>query len=322
GVDWAVLENRLGGSIDFYDKNTTNLLAQTPCDPSSGFTTVLSNVGRMVNRGAEFTLNAITLRKGDFEWNTDFNFTYNFNKLVDMYVEPPTTPYLMVDYNYWEGYPYGTIFAYKWAGLDPADGMPRAYDSQGNIVRTLTNIDSDEAVHYKGSTIPPFFGSLGNDFRWGAFDLNIQFIYNLGHVLRNDTNGTYSYRLGSNLHNDFSKRWKTPGDEQKTDIPAYYSLKNTSINELDVLYLYRYADINVLDASYIKLRELSVGYSLPRRACSAIHANSASVRLIANNLATIAFNGEGIDPECFSLSGGSRSDKFGPFLSASLNIEF
>ncbi|MCF0177293.1 MAG: TonB-dependent receptor, partial [Bacteroidales bacterium] len=316
------LEDRLSGSIDLYDKNTTNLLAQTPCDPSSGFTTVLSNVGRMVNRGVEFTILAETLRAGKFAWNTDFTFTYNFNKLVSMYVEPPTTPYLMVDYDYWEGYPYGTIFAYKWAGLDPNDGMPRAYDSNGNIVRSLTNIDSDKAVLYKGTTVPPFFGSLGNNFRFGDFDLNIQFVYNFGHVMRNDVNTKFSYRLGSNLHNDFAKRWKNPGDEAITTVPAYYSLKNTSINELDVMYLYRYADINVLNASYIKLRELSVGYSLPQKACRAIHAQNASIRLSASNLATIAFNGQGIDPECFSLSGGSRSDKFGPFLSASLNIEF
>jgi TonB-linked SusC/RagA family outer membrane protein len=321
GVDWAVLGHRVSGEIDVYHKNTTNMLGQAPVDPTTGFTTVLSNIGSMTNDGIEFTVNSTNITAGDFEWTTDFNITYNKNKLVDMYVEHPKSAYAMVTFDYWKGYPYGTVFAYKWAGLDPADGMPRAYDSAGNIIRSITDIDTEDAVKYAGTTVPPVFGSLNNDFRWKNWDLSVSFIYNLGHVLRNDVNTTFSYRLERNLHNDFSERWKNPGDEAKTNVPAYYSLKNTSINETDVIYLYRYADVNVLSASYIKLREVSLGYRIPEKACSAIHVKNATARLQVSNLATIAFNGEGIDPEAFSF-GGSRADRFHPFVSASLNVEF
>ena len=321
GIDWSVLGNRIDGSIDVYDKLTTNLLGQAPVDPTTGFTTVLSNIGSMTNRGVEFSLNSTNISAGKFEWTTGFNITYNRNKLIDMYVEPPKSPYGMVSYNYWAGYPYGTVFAYKWAGLDPADGMPRVYDSAGNIVRSVTDIDTIEAVPYAGTTVPPVFGSLGNDFRWGNWDLAVSFIFNFGHVMRNDVNGTYSYRLDNNLHNDFARRWKKPGDELTTNVPAYYSLKNTAINETDVVYLYRYADVNVLTASYIKLREVSLGYRLPAAVCKALHVQHASARLQASNLATIAFNKEGIDPEAFHFS-GARSDRFYPLVSASLNVEF
>lgn len=321
GVDWAVLNHRLSGEIDIYDKNTTNMLGQAPVDPTTGFTTVLSNIGSMTNKGVEFTINSVNTEAGDFEWMTSFNFTYNKNKLVDMYVEPPTSPYRLIDYTYWKGYPYGTVFAYKWAGLDPADGMPRVYDSTGNIVRSITDIDTEDAVSYAGTTIPPVFGSLSNTLQWGNWDLSFTFIYNMGHVLRNDVNSTFSYRLDKNLHNDFSKRWKNPGDEAKTDVPAYYSLKNTSINETDVLLLYRYADVNVLSASYIKLREVSLGYQIPEKTCKTIGVKNATTRIQVSNLATFAFNGEGIDPEAFYFS-GSRADRFRPFVSASLNVEF
>ena len=321
GIDWAVLGHRVSGEIDVYHKNTTNMLGQAPVDPTTGFTTVLSNIGSMTNDGIEFTVNSTNIIAGDFEWTTDFNITYNKNKLVDMYVEHPKSAYAMVTYDYWKGYPYGTVFAYKWAGLDPADGMPRAYDSAGNIIRSITDIDTEDAVKYAGTTVPPVFGSLQNDFRWKNWDLSISFIYNMGHVLRNDVNSTFSYRLEGNLHNDFSKRWKNPGDEAKTNVPAYYSLKNTGINESDVLYLYKYADINVLSASYIKLREVSFGYRIPDNACKALRIKSATARLQVSNLATIAFNGEGIDPEAFYFS-GSRADRFHPFVSASLNVEF
>jgi len=321
GIDWAVLNNRLSGSIDLYAKKTTNLLGQAPVDPTTGFTTVLSNIGTLTNKGVEFSIESTNITSGAFEWNTDFNITYNHNKLVDMYVEPPKSAYAMVDYTYWKGYPYGTVFAYKWAGLDPKDGMPRVYDSAGNIVRSITDIDSADAVHFAGSTVPPVYGALGNVFRYGNWDLAINFIFNLGHVMRNDVNDKFSYRLERNLHNDFAKRWKQPGDEAFTNVPAYYSLKNTSINETDVLFLYRYADINVVTASYIKLREVSIGYRLPSHVCKTLHIEHASARLQASNLWTIAFNGQGIDPEAYYFS-GSRAERFFPYVSASLNIEF
>lgn len=321
GIDWAVLGNRLSGEIDFYHKNTTNLLGQAPVDPTTGFTTVLSNIGSLTNTGVELTVNSTNVSAGKFTWTTDLNVTYNRNKLVEMYVEPPTSPYRMIEYDYWEGYPFGTVFAYSWAGLDPADGMPRVHDSAGKAVRSITDIDTIDAVRFMGSTVPPVFGSLNNGFRWGNWDLAVSFIFNLGHVMRNDVNSTFSYRLGGNLHNDFDKRWRKPGDEAFTDVPAYYSLRNTSINETDVLLLYRYADVNVLPASYIKLREASLGYRLPSSACRSLRVQNATVRLQASNLATFAFNGQGIDPEDFHFS-GSRSERFRPFVSASLNIEF
>ena len=321
GVDWAVLDNRLSGGIDFYHKNTTNLLGQAPVDPTTGFTTVLSNIGSLTNTGVELSVSSTNITAGLFEWTTDFNISYNRNKLVDMYIEPPRAAYAMITYDYWKGYPYGTVFAYNWAGLDPKDGMPRVYDSAGNAVRSVTDIDSEQAVRYMGTTVPPVYGSLANGFRYGNWDLSASFIFNLGHVMRNDVNDKFSYRLERNLHNDFALRWKRPGDEVHTDIPAYYSLKNTDINETDVTYLYRYADINVVSASYIKLREVSLGYRLPAAACRALHLQSAMVRLQASNLLTIAFNGQGIDPEAFYF-GGSRADRFPPYVSASLNLEF
>lgn len=322
GVDFAFLGNRLDGSIDLYDKRTTNLLAHVPVDPTTGFKNVLSNLGTMTNRGVELSLGSVNIQKALFQWTTDFTFTYNANKLVDMYLEQPESPYVMIGYDYWKGYPFGTIFAYDWAGLDPEDGMPRVYDSKGNPVRSITDIDSVDAVKYRGTTVAPIFGSLSNTFRLGSFDLNIMFVYNFGHVMRNDTNHKNSYRFCENLHHDFAKRWQRPGDELTTDVPTYYSLKNSAISESDVIYLYRYADNNVLNASYIKLREVSFGYRIPAHICKTMNMQSMSVRLIASNLATIAFNGQGIDPEAFSLSGGARTDKYFPYVSASLNIEF
>lgn len=322
GVDFALFGNRFGGSLDLYDKHTTNLLAQTPVDPTTGFTTVLSNVGTLNNRGIELSLNSLNITNASFAWSTLFNITYNHNKLVSMYVSPPSTPSSMVGYEYWEGYPYGTLFGYRWAGLDPVDGMPRVYDSQMNKVRTITDIDNASAVPYMGTTLPPLYGSFSNTLKYKGLELSFMFIFNAGHRLRNDINTQYTYRLSGELHNDFAKRWRRPGDELKTNVPAYFKLDNTSINESDVLTLYRYADINVLNASYIKLRDIALSYHFPKSITSAIRAQNMSVRIQASNLFLIALNGEGIDPEAFYLSGGSRGERYKPHFTFGLNIGF
>ena len=239
-----------------------------------------------------------------------------------MYITPPDTPSSMVNYEYWEGYPYGTVFGYRWAGLDPTDGMPRVYDSKGNVVRSIGDIDNLNAVPYMGTTIPPIFGSLNNSLRYRGFEFSFMFIFNCGHVMRNDINSFYTRRFESDLHNDFALRWRRPGDEKKTNVPAYYKLNDTSVNENDVQMLYKYADINVLNASYIKLRDISLTYHLPAKACKAIKARNASFMIQASDLLLIPFNKEGIDPEAFYLAGGSRGDRFRPYFTAGLNVEF
>lgn len=322
GIDYSILAGRISGSLDVYHKKTTDLLSQMPVDPSTGFKTVLSNIGVMTNRGFELSLNTVNVLKRTFSWDTNFNISYNVNRLDEMYIVPPGTPSSLVTYQHWEGYPVGTIFAYDWAGLDHEKGMPRVYDADGSIVNKVSAISGTDAVKYRGTTIPPLFGSLRNSLKYKNLELSFMFVYNMGHVLRNDINSQYSYRLTGSLHNDFAKRWKEPGDEAKTDIPAYYKLSDTSINESDVISLYRYADINVLPAAYIKLRELSLSYNVPAKLCRSLGTQSINIGFLMNDLLTIAFNGQGIDPEAFSLSYGSRGEKFRPYASANINIEF
>jgi len=322
GVDFSAFRNRLDISLDLYDKYTTNLLTLSPIDPTTGFTTVLTNMGEMSNRGVELGVKAVLLQKGDWLWSTSWNLTYNKNKLESMYVTPPGTPSALMGYEYWEGYPYGTIFAYRWAGLDSQKGLPRAYNENDEIVSQVADIKEASAVRYMGTTVPPWYGSLGTSLSWKGLHLECLFVYNLGHVMRNDVNTHFTNRLEGNLHRDFLNRWKNPGDELVTNVPAYFSLSDTSVNDSDVSSLYRYADVNVLDASFIKLRDLSLSYSLPQAWASRLSAKSLGIGARVSNIFTLAFNKEGIDPEAFSLRYGGRSDKFPPCWTLNLQIEF
>ena len=322
GFDFSVLKNKLSGSFNLYSKKTTGLFATTKINSTSGYNSVLANIGELTNKGFELSLNSSNITTNNFSWNTNFTLAYNKNKLVKMYIEPAYGGYASaVTNNYIKGRPAQAISAFEWAGLDPADGAPRAYDSQGNIIRSVNDIDS-LGVHYKGTAIAPWTGALTNTFRYKNFELSCLFIYNIGNKMHNDPNTQYTGHIAGNLGNDFDKRWRNPGDENTTNVPSYYFENNPNILESDYIFLYRYADINVLDASYIKLRELSFGYNMPKDICRKMNAERVKISVQATNLWLIAFNKEGIDPESFYLQSGSRADKYPPSFSLNLSIDF
>jgi hypothetical protein len=223
----------------------------------------------------------------------------------------------MPEANYIEGHAANTLFAYQWAGLS-SKGLPQAYSSDGTTVTQSSNIANINSLKDCGSTTPKWFGSLSNSFRYQDFELSFMFVYNLGYKMRNDVNRFHYGRITENLHKDFDKRWRQAGDEKTTDVPAYSSAYDSSCD----YYLYRYADINVLNASFVKLRDLSLIYSLPRMLCDKLCCDNIRVRLSAGNLFMIRANKEGIDPEAFSLKSGLRSDRYKPSFSAGVTINF
>lgn len=321
GVSFALLNNRLNGSFDMYDKKTTDLLAMSPVDPSTGYTYVFQNIGVMTNKGFELSLNNRNLSLRNFIWDTGLTLSFNANKIVEMYFTPPSSPAAYITEDYVEGRPAQTLFAYKWAGLDPADGAARVYDSEGNIVRNREDILDISAIQYTGTTVAPWAGSMTNILRYKSFELSFMFVSNFGHKMRDDTFYQVNDRFTYNLHNDFDKRWRKPGDEKHTNIPSFYKMAELNDREGGATF-HKYADINILDASYIKLRDLSVGYYLPAKVCQKMNTKSMKIRVQASNLLTIGFNKEGIDPEAFSLRYGARFDRYRPSISASIFIEF
>lgn len=219
---------------------------------------------------------------------------------------------------YREGYPTGPLFSYRYAGLD-AEGLPQAYNKEGELISgdDLYTLDEDDEV-YSGTTIPVYYGALTNRFVYKDWELSFMFVYNFGNKMRKQCvalNG----RLTENLYKDFDKRWRQPGDEAYTDIPKY-SVYSSSV---DFTPYYR-ADRNVLDASYVKLRDLTLTYRVPSELCRKFYAESARINLQVGNLFYWAANGEDIDPEAYSYSSfyDNYQEKFGPTYSIGVNINF
>ncbi len=327
GIDFAILKNRVNAAIDVYNKKTDDLLGSMIVNGFTGYSSIIGNFGSLRNRGIEFSINSLNVRSGNFSWSTILSLAYNKNIVTQ--VNTPTAitdSYTQIYSQYVTGYPAFSIFAYKYAGLDGM-GDPQIYLKDKSITKTPYASLPSDLVHM-GTYQPVWSGGLSNIFSYKSFTLTANTVFNLGHVMRRDVGpnqylgGTYSGRLilhgdilsyssqsgftGGQLHPDFLNRWKQPGDEKKTNVPAYVANQSESDSRRDIEY-YRKADINVVSASYIKLRDITLMYNLPKSLLQHIKTEEISFRIQVSNIMLWKANKYGIDPEFQDAFNGSRS---------------
>ena len=298
GLDFALLNNRLNGSIEFYNKMGTDLLANTMGVPTEGFgyTTYRINNGKMRNRGVELSLNGQIVRTADFSFDAGVTYSYNKNKVVYVNVEAPVY-FLQLDYP--DAYPivgnpYNAIYAYKWAGLS-ADGLPQVLDAAGEA--TTYNPSDLAAIIYAGSTEPTHLASLNLHLGYKRFDLSCMWLFQGGHKMRNTDlpmlNSAYNYSLWSYVstldpvNKDIANRWRQPGDEAKTDIPAAIFAENPLFSDASRT-IYGYADNNVISATNLRLANISLAYNLPGSCLRNIGLSSARLQFNVENAVTFA----------------------------------
>jgi hypothetical protein len=299
GADFSMFKGRLTGSIDLYDKSGKHLLASTMGVPTEGFgySTYEINNGEMTNKGIELSLSGDIIRTRDFTWNASLLYAYNKNKVSYVNV---TAPVYYLQFDYAEAYPvvgnpYNAIYAYKWAGLSDK-GLPQVYDANGNA--TTSNPSDLNAITYAGTTVPKYSGSFGSTLSYKGFDLSFLFIYAGGHKMRNtflpflgsaynSAMGGYITSLTGAVNSDIANRWQKPGDEANTNIPRaiFAESKDYLSDSYDV---YRYADINVIDASNLRLSNLSLAYHIPAFLCNKVYLKNARVQVNAENVFMLA----------------------------------
>jgi len=292
GADFNILNNRIMGSIDYYRKKGEDLLASAQGIPTEGFgySTYDLNNGGMTNHGIETTLGATVLRKDDFSWNMNVLHAYNKNKVTYVDVEAPVY-FLQIDYpNAFPriGNPYQAIYGYAWAGLD-ADGMPQVYNEIGE---KLTSTPSTlESVVYAGSTVPTHTFSWTNSLTYKNFDFSIMMTYQTGHKIRNSDlpylGGTSRFANILIVNKDIAHRWTKPGDEEHTDIPRLVFPEEDLYNAQSEN-IYRNANINVLDARNLNIRNMSLAYRIPGSCLAKFHIPAARIQMNAENVALFA----------------------------------
>lgn len=319
GVDFDLFNSRLSGAIDVYQKKTIDLLGSQPLDRTAGWYYGYANLGDMMNKGIDVQLNSRNIAKGRFSWNTLLTLGYNKNKVLKLNRTSPLTPSNKANVGFVEGYPAYSFFAYKWAGLD-ATGDPQITTANGKTLKNTSGITAAD-LNYAGISQPAWYGGITNSFRYGSFDLSFLVIYNLGYQMRRDVNTFYSGRLTANIPTSFEDRWKQPGDEAKTNIPAYVALGSQDIARRSTD-LYNKADINIVSADYVKLRDLTLAWNLPARVVD--HAGMESFRIYTqlNNVMLWKANKDDIDPEYFKLMYATRAPAMKPFFTVGVNVRF
>jgi TonB-linked SusC/RagA family outer membrane protein len=298
GLDFSFLD-RFRLNIDYYDKNTSNVLYSVPISGLVGVTSVWKNIAEVSNKGFEATVSADVVRSKDWNWTIDVNIGANRNKVIKLYDDKTNSEGIISgiinvassgDRILKPGNNSDTYYLAEWAGVDPEDGSPQWYktDGDGNRVITKNYSEADKSRIACGSYNPDFFGGFSTSVSWKQFDLNAVFGFSVGGQIYNyarqeyDSDGTYSDRNQMKLKDGWS-RWTKPGDVATHPKPSYNNESNA--NKVSTRYLE--------SGDYLKLRSLQLGYNLP---LTKWKIERLRIYFTAENLFTITPY-SGVDPE-------------------------
>ncbi|AIM37001.1 hypothetical protein KO02_10075 [Sphingobacterium sp. ML3W] len=264
GLDFAMKGNWLSGSMEYYEKNAKDLIAPDRIDPSTGFTSMMVNSANIKTKGWDISINTIPVVSKNWTWNSNLVFSYARTKVLKAYVQNEIgqdyistglanvmTPI--------EGRDLFSLLTYKWAGLDPETGAPRA-SLNGEISKDYSAITNTNVkdLEYQGSTIPLYTGSFRNSIRYKTIELSWNISYQLGHMFLRDSYNNHLLVNSSVGHKDYALRWKKSGDELITDVPAVTYPANSIASNVFI------GSSALLESgSQIKLRDIQLTVDLP-----------------------------------------------------------
>ncbi|BAR52868.1 TonB-linked outer membrane protein, SusC/RagA family [Tannerella forsythia KS16] len=317
GFDFRIFE-RFSGTLEFYQKNTKGLINNSPLWWSTGFETYTENRGELENKGIELEFNSVNIETNDFKWSTQFNLTHYTSKIKKLDKPIDNFPYF-----YGEGDDMYTFKLREWAGVNAQTGQPQWYknkeikDANGNVTgidRSLTSKASEAEKVKVGTGIPDFMGGLTNRFEYKGFDLSFLFIFKKGGKLYDPKsfNHTDGRTIGEyNIRKDsYGKHWQKPGDNAEY-ARLIYGAPDQGWNN---------SNRRLIDGSFIKLKNITFGYNLPKKWLSKASLSNVRLYFNATDIFTL-FKKNYIDPEVpQSGYGFDYTDEFPPLRSFRFGI--
>lgn len=296
GVDVGMWGGRLQTVLNVYYNKTSDLLLTRPYPFTTGFGGIADNIGEMENKGIELSVSSVNL-DGPLRWTTTLNLSRNENKVLFLADSIP----LYRGYSgegvdatniIKEGEPLGTFWGLNYLGVNPATGDAMYEDLNGDGL--ITNTDAMVI----GNAQPKLIGGITNVLSYQGFDFSFFFNFSLGNKVLNFSKATL-VNMGADIQNNQSvdalRRWKNPGDV--TDIPRYEL--NSTLNNL-------HSNRLLEDASYLRLKNVSLGYNLPNALVNKIKFRQVRVYASATNLWTYT-KYTGSDPEVSTLDGSTAA---------------
>ena len=311
GLDAGFLRNRINFNFDIYWRNNYDLIGIIETQGVGGIIAKYANVATMKSSGVEATLSTRNIEKKDFSWTSDLTFSYATNEITDLDSRSSVIDLITgtSTTHFRQGYPVSALFSIPFVGLND-EGIPQFINEDGEITTTDINFqeyDKIDYLKYEGPTEPTITGGFNNTLTYKNWRLNIFITYSFGNKIRLDPVFSAAYSDMSAMPKEFKNRWAVPGDEAHTDIPTIASMRQY-INDNNLSYAYNaynYSSARVADGGFIRLKDVSLTYDLPKKFLNKIGLSTASVKLDATNLLLLysdkKLNGQ--DPE-FVNSGG------------------
>ncbi len=301
GVDFSLFKSRLTGVFDYYNKKSIDLIYDQPLAPSTGNSSITTNVGSIRNKGFELSLTGVVFDTPNFVWTSSFNVSHNKQEVLEL-----TQDSFINGSKRWEvGKSTYEFYIREYAGVNPANGYAMWFkdvlDTDGNPTgESVTTEDYSEASrnYSDRSSLPDFYGGFTNNFKVGDFDLNILLNFSVGSYIYDSSYASLMagfQREGSAAHVDLASRWQQPGDI--TDVPLFLQ-SNNDFTSQSSRFLFK--------NDYLRLKALTLGYNFPEE----IIGESLNLRVFlqGDNLLTFQSH-KGIDPEQ-SIAGTTNSRSY------------
>ncbi len=278
------LFHRINITVDAYHNVTKNLLLQVAQPLSVGFETKWENTGQVLNNGLEFALSSQNIKNQNFQWTTDFNISFNNNKLQDFPSTVISTGEDAVSQIYRTGGNLYEFYMPTWEGVNPQTGAPQWLvqnkDASGKVTSTsVTSNYASATLQEQGSALPKFQGGFNNEFRYKKFFLRINTYFLYGNKVYNANLAEVENDGSEPLLNQIvlpkgSSVWSHPGDIATEPSPE----NNTNSTSVSTRYL--------KNGSYLSLRNIAFGYSLPKTFAQKLNLSDINLSLSADNVYT------------------------------------
>ena len=318
GLDFSLF-NRVNVTLEYYLRNTKNLLMDSPVSMTTGFSSYLMNVGQLRNQGVELEINSTNFKTKDFEWKTTFNLSHNTNKVVNL--DGDQTEIVSGTQIHKIGYSYRTFYMIEFAGINPENGNPQFYKNDlledGSYSKEITEKASEaKSIMLDKHAEPNVTGGLYNSFRYKWFDLSFLFNYQFGGwsydtwAQKTEHGG---YDMEANIPTYYADSWKKPGDVTKYE--QFYEKKSS-------VAMHKITNSRRLHSTdFLRLKTFTLGFTLPKQWLSSVGLSNARIYMSANNLWTWAA-WDYYDPE--SVVNGSATQATPPLKTVTfgLNVNF
>ena len=310
GLDATVFNGRIIATVDFWRKNSSSLLFNTPLPIDSGFGSITRNTGLVRNQGVDIDLQTVNVVAGKFQWSTAFNITFLENELRELY-----NGLDRIGNNLIVGKPISFWYTHQYLGVNPANGRALYADANNNP----TYIVGDATLRYIGSGLPSSYGGLSNTFSYGPLSLDVFFQGQFGNLAGNQDmfNLEDWGSTTGNMRINQLNYWKAPGDITTVGKP-FEGGQEPGTSNIDT-----FSTRLLSDGGYIRLKQVTLNYIMPAATASKIGMKGMTVFVQGINLHTFTkYNGQ--DPEAVGIASNASIGRFpnAKQYSAGVNLTF